>query len=115
LHNRQRMRISNQKVVEKLILDGYDDIWLKPHTARNDTVYTQERKYLATDLWNLFDGICYFNGRPIFLQIKTNSWAPEKPIKQFLKTHYIHVIVFNVTNKLKSCNGKYKIFSREYK
>ena len=55
MHNRQRMRISNRKVVEKLILDGYDDIWLKPHTARNDTVYTQERKYLATDLWNLFD------------------------------------------------------------
>jgi len=115
MNNRQRMRTSNQLAIKDLLQTGYDDIWLKPHTARNDMVYCQDRKYLATDLWNLFDGICFANHRPHFIQIKTNAWASEGPIKKFLKTHYIDAVSINVTNKLKSCNGKYKVFSREYK
>ena len=114
LNNRERMRASNKLAVNHLLKNGYDDIWLKPHSARNDMVYCQDRKYLATDLWNLFDGICFGENRAYYIQVKTNSWAAEEPILKFLKTHSVNVIVVNVTNKLKSCKGKYKVFTREY-
>lgn len=114
MNNRQRMRASNKRVTDYLLEKGYDDIWLKIHSARNDLVRTQRGNYLATDLWNLFDGICFGGNIPFFIQIKTNSWAAAKPIKSFLINHNISVIVFNVTNKPKKCKGKYKVFSREY-
>lgn len=111
------MRASNRKVKDWLLENGYDDIWFKPHTKRTDTVYTQHGTYLATDLWNLFDGICTGGlGHGLFyLQMKTNAWAATKPILKFIKDHpQTNVIVFNVTNKLKDCNGKYKVFVRAY-
>ena len=118
MNNRQRMRASNKLAVSHLLKNGYDDIWLKPHTKRNDMVYCQDRKYLATDLWNLFDGICFGKDlieiKAYYIQVKTNAWAAEEPILKFLKTHSINVIVINVTNKLKACKGKYKVFTRDY-
>jgi len=124
MNNRQRMRASNKRAVDHLLKNGYDDIWLKPHSARNDMVYCQDRKYLATDLWNLFDGICFGEdlievdetnrNKAYYIQIKTNAWAAEKPILKFLKTHSVNVIVINVTSKLKICKGKYKVFVRNY-
>jgi hypothetical protein len=87
-------------------------------------VYCQDRKYLSTDLWNLFDGICFGEdlievdetgrNKAYYIQVKTNAWATEEPILKFLKTHSVNVIVINVTNKLKICKGKYKVFTREY-
>lgn len=120
MKNRQRMRVSNQLTIDYLLENGFDDIWLKPHTWLKDYVYTQKLKaskkryYKATDLWNLFDGIAFIQHKPHYIQIKTNAWAAEKPIKEFLKIHYIDVIVINVTNRLKICKGKYKVFVREY-
>ena len=114
MNNRERMRASNKLAVKHLLANNFDDIWLKAHSARNDMVYCQDRKYLATDLWNLFDGICFGKNRAYYIQVKTNSWAAEEPILKFLKTHSVNVIVVNVTNKLKSCKGKYKVFTREY-
>lgn len=114
MNNRQRMRASNFLVREWLLQNNYDNIWFKPHTARNDIVFTQNGKYLATDLWNLFDGICTGGNTVFFLQMKTNAWAKEKEIKQWIDKINCHVLVFNVTNKCKQCNGKYKVFMREY-
>jgi len=115
MNNRLRMRDTNKKVRFWLLENGYDDIWFKPHSKRNDYVFTQERTYLATDLWNLFDGICFDSlGRPIFLQMKTNAWPKEKPIKDFIRKRMIRVLVLNNTNKMKSTNGKYGIFTRSY-
>ena len=85
MHNRQRMRFSNRKAVLWLLKNGYDDIWLKPHTKRTDLTYTQGEWYRVIDLWNLFDGICFdAEGNIILIQIKTNSWAKEEDIKDFL-------------------------------
>lgn len=116
MHNRDRMRASNTLVREWLLTNKYDQIWFKPHTARNDVVYTQTGKYLATDLWNLFDGMCLDPaGFIVFLQMKTNAWAKEKPIKDFVKKMKgCYALSFNVNNKLKGCNGKYKVFVRDY-
>lgn len=116
MNNRERMRESNLLVRKYLLENNFDHIWFKPHTKRSEYVFTQNGKYLATDLWNLFDGICFTEfGGIVFLQMKTNSWAKEKPIKDFLKkTHDLRVMSFNVTNKMKECNGHYKVFVRKY-
>ena len=116
MNNRERMRASNKLVREWLLQNEYDQIWFKPHTKRTDVVFTQGGKYLATDLWNLFDGICLStSGFIVFLQMKTNSWAKEKPLKDFVKKiNGCFILSFNVTNKLKGCNGKYKVFVRDY-
>ena len=53
MHNRQRMRFSNRKAVLWLLKNGYDDVWLKPHTKRTDLTYTQGEWYRVIDLWNL--------------------------------------------------------------
>ena len=114
MNNRQRMNNSRHIAVEELISRRYNDIWFKSSTNKTDTIYTQDKRYLANSLWNLFDGICFVNNRTCYIKINTNKWPDEKPIKQFLKTHYIHVIAINVTNRLKDCDGKFKAFVREY-
>lgn len=112
MHTRQRMRISNRKVVMWLLKNSYDEIWLKPHTRRADLVYTRGEWYRALDLWNLFDGICFDpDNNLVFLQIKTNSWAKDPPLKAFVDTHKnIKILSFNVKNK----KGKWEILTRQY-
>uniref|UniRef100_A0AAT9JA81 ORF72 n=1 Tax=Nitrosopumilaceae spindle-shaped virus TaxID=3065433 RepID=A0AAT9JA81_9VIRU len=106
------MRASNLLVRKWLLENEYDEIWFKPHSKRNDLVFTQKGNYLATDLWNLFDGMCFKYGTLWFLQNKTNAWAKEKPIRDFIKRHPLNVLIFNVTDKLKECKGHYKVFVR---
>ena len=114
LNNRQRMRASNKRASAYLLDNGYDEIWLKAHGKNPDTTKTQHGNYKALDLWNLFDGICFFKSTPIFLQIKTNAWAKPSPITSFQKRRNIHVMIINVTNKLASCNGNWMVFTRDY-
>jgi hypothetical protein len=115
LNNRQRMRASNKLVREWLLSNNYDEIWFKPHGKRNDYVFTQRGKYMAQDIWNLFDGICFANyGAIVFLQMKTNLWAKDEKFEEFCEDHNCRILSFNVTNKKKECKGKYKVFVREY-
>lgn len=107
------MYVSNRLARLELLNSGYDQIWFKAHSKRNDLVFTQGGNYLATDLWNLFDGICWFNDKVVFFQVKTNAWASMGPIKKFMKRHKLSVLIINVTNKLKASKGKYKVFIRE--
>lgn len=111
------MRASNKLVREWLLSNGYDEIWFKPHGKRNDYVFTQKGSYMSQDIWNLFDGICIDkNGFVTFLQMKTNSWAKEKPIKDCInKIRCGYALSFNVTNKLKECKNHYKLFVRDYR
>lgn len=101
MNRRQRMYKSNDKAREFLIKNGYDQIWLKAHTRRQDTIFTQHYNYKATDLWNLFDGICFKDGHLYFLQIKTDAWPPLKPIFEFKSMHYPmgRVLLANVKKK----------------
>ena len=115
LNNRQRMRVSNKLVREWLLENNYDQIWFKPHGKRNDYVFTQAGNYMAQDIWNKFDGICFnIVGDPVFLQMGTNSWHTDKDFKKFTGRYNVNVLLFNVANKLKECNGRYKVFTREY-
>lgn len=99
MNNRERMRTSDGYAVKWLLQNGYDEIWLKPHTRWNDTVYCQHWNYKAKDVWNLFDGACYKNGVLYFIQVQTNSWKCDKEIQEFIKTHKIKALLINVKGK----------------
>ena len=113
MNPRERMRVSNRKAVLWLLEKGYDDIWLKPHGRRHDLIYTSGEWYRALDLWNLFDGICFDKGgNVVLIQIKTNAWASEKNIKDFLRDkNNVIVLVLNVSRREK----KWGVYVREYK
>jgi len=106
MNRRQTMYHSNKLTREYLLREEYDQIWLKPHLRRKDRVFAQQGMYLATDLWNLFDGIAFKEGILFFLQIKTNAWAPERPIMEFLNQYVqfsdtIKAMIINVRKKKK--------------
>jgi hypothetical protein len=110
---RERMRSSNRKAVLWLLKNNYDEVWLKSHTRRSDLVYTRGEWYRALDLWNLFDGICFDdNDNIVFIQIKTNAWAKEKPLISFANTHKnVRVLSINVKQKK---DKKWEVLYREY-
>lgn len=101
MNNRQRMYASNKLARQMLLKDGYDNIWFKRHTRRKDIIFTQKGNYLATDLWNLFDGICTgLDGKIVFFQVKTNAWAKMEPIIEFNKGKSGYdILIINITKK----------------
>ena len=77
---RDTMRDNNTLSREWLIKKGYTQIWLKQHNRHLDQVWDhnsapegediQVLKYMAQDMFNLFDGICFdSNGSLTFLAI----------------------------------------------
>jgi len=112
LNNRQKMRMSNNRTVYYLNKLGYTDIVLRTHCRHKDVVNNLNRKYRCTDYWNLFDGMMFDrNGEIVFIQIKTNNWAPEKPIRDFLAFRKVRVMSICVTNKY----GKWQVLTRDIK
>jgi hypothetical protein len=111
------MRSSNRKVVLYLLDKGYTEIWLKAHGRRHDLVYKDNTKnswYRALDLWNLFDGICLDpNNGIVFLQLKTNAWAKEEPLKEWAKKTKSKVMSFNC--KYSTTLKKWDVLERTYK
>ena len=110
------MRESNKIAREWLLQSGHDQIWFKAHTKFNDTIYCQNGKYLALDLWNLFDGICFDRyGDIVFLQMKTNSWAKDQPLQDFVnKYQHTRILSLNICNTLKITKGKYMVRVRAF-
>lgn len=80
---------TNRIAREYLLKNGYDQIWFKKHTRRKDIVWTQNGRYLATDLWNLFDGMCFTNDRHlVFFQVKTNAWPKTEEYNTFIQKYF---------------------------
>ena len=112
------MRASNKLVREWLLSHDYTHIWFKAHTNRSDKVFTNKGSYLASDLWNLFDGIAIRrrDERIYFLQMQTNSWANEKHIKFWTQRVVgVKVLSFNVNNIQKETKGKWTVLYRGIK
>ena len=116
MHVRERMRYSNKLAVAWMLANGFDQIWLKRHVRRHDFHYTQKGNYVALDLWNLFDGICWYRGRTVYIQIKTNGWADEKAIMAWLETKASNtiVLVINVKKKPKKQGRGWVVKNRFY-
>ena len=111
MNPRQRMRFSNRRAVNWLIENGYDEVWLKPHVRRQDLIYTRGEWYRALDLWNLFDGICFSpDGEAVFLQIKTNAWAKDCDIIDFMADKKILAMSINV----KEVKKKWQVLLRGF-
>ena len=116
MHVRERMRYSNKLAVAWMLANDFDQIWLKRHVRRHDFHYTQKGNYVALDLWNLFDGICWYRGRTVYIQIKTNGWADEKAIMAWLeaKASNTIVLVINVKKKPKKQGRGWVVKNRFY-
>jgi len=104
MNRRKRMYASNLRARNFLLENNHDEIWFKSHTRRKDKVYAQCGTYKATDLWNLFDGVCFdYEGNLVFFQVKTNGWPDRKPIITFLRKwglgFYILAINVHLTKK----------------
>ena len=110
------MRYSNKMAIKWMLKKGFDQIWLKRHVRRHDFHYTQNGNYVALDLWNLFDGICWYQGHTVYIQIKTNGWADEKAIMDWLQDKAANtiVLVINVRRKPKSKGTGWMIANRFY-
>jgi len=101
MNNRQRMYASNRKareyILEKL---ECDHVYFKEHLKRKSKFYRKDGLYLATDFFNLFDGLCIHKGSLCFFQVKTNAWPNYKRITEFLNDkHGFGVFAINVEPK----------------
>lgn len=111
---KKRFYKTNDLAREWLINQGYTQIWLKTHARRKDTIWMKRDhhlsgkayivKYQATDLWNLFDGICFDDcGCLHFLQIKTDGWPNKNQIVNFLEDKQgVYVLAINVKTRIKN-------------
>jgi hypothetical protein len=113
MNKRAIMRASNKRAVEQLERAGHTDITLRTHCKHKDFLYNLNKGATQqTDFFNLFDGFSYDHDNVFtWLQFKTNKWAAERPIKEFVERRKQPVIVVNVTNK----SGHWETLMRRYK
>ncbi len=90
MNNRQRMYASN-KTARKYMLEvmGANHVYFKEHTKRKSKFYLtfangESGYYLATDFFNLFDGLCFIGSSLCFFQIKTNAFPSTAEFNNFL-------------------------------
>ena len=112
VNNRAKMRLSNNIAVQYLLKMGYTDITLRTHCRHKDFIYNKEKKFRATDYWNLFDGMGFNqHGELIFLQFKTNAFPAAKHIISFCTRYKQKCVVVNVKTHIR---GKPIIATRAY-
>jgi len=112
MNNRAKMRLTNNIAVQHLLKMGYTDITLRTHCRHKDFVYNKEKKYRATDYWNMFDGMGFDNHQNlIFLQFKTNAFPAAKPIISFCTQYKQKCVCVNVKTHIR---GKNIIVLRKY-
>ena len=116
MHVRARMRYSNKIAIKWMLSKGFDQIWLKRHVRRHDFHYTKNGNYVALDLWNLFGGICWYEGKTVYIQIKTNGWADDDAINGWLADKAVNtiVLVINVKKKPKKQGHGWIVANRFY-
>ena len=83
-----------------MLRHGITEIWFKRHGKWHDTIYkNQLESYKALDLWNLFDGLAWWNHRPVYFQIKTNGWANKIKLESWIKDKSKDAVVLSINVK----------------
>jgi hypothetical protein len=114
MNPRQRMRISNIKAKDWMLEKGFTDIWFKKHGKWHDKIYKNKlESYSALDLWNLFDGACWFGERPVFFQVKTNGWANKIKLGSFIIQKSPAVLVLSINVKGSPTHG-WKVWNQTF-
>ena len=104
MNNRQRMYASNAKARAYILADlGGTHVYFKEHLKRKSKFHMSgDNFYNATDFFNLFDGLFIYQKRLVFFQVKTNAYANEGRIIDFLSiVAGFRVLVINVKTKPK--------------
>ena len=85
--NRETFRESNAKAIEWLHKHGFKQVLLRTHCRHKDLVYaTKFHKYLSTDYWNHWDGMCFDrHGYLWFIQIKTSGFPKDEGILEWMQ------------------------------
>ena len=107
MNRRDRMYETNKKAKKWLLDHEFDYIWFKPHhdsrkKKHKETYTTKQGVFYQTDLYNLFDGICFDNaGNVVFLQMSTGKFHPVKKYEDFFmdKDSCYCVLLCAVKNK----------------
>ena len=109
MNNRQRMYASNRKAREHILKEMHgSEVYFKEHLRRKSRFYFNSGFYLATDFFNLFDGLCFIDGCLCFFQIKTNAWPSTKRIDEFYHgKNGFGVFAINVRTKQKDLKVKW--------
>ena len=87
---RSQMQETNRQARKFLFAEGWDWIWFKSHVdarKRGDYYYLalDQKAIMCLDPYNLFDACAYDpNGIFWWIQIKTDNWPDEVPIKAFM-------------------------------
>lgn len=116
MNNRQRMYQSNYKARDYILkrMDA-SDVYFKEHTRRKSRFFNKDGFYLATDFFNLFDGLCFIDGSLCFFQIKTNAWPSEAEINNFLRGKFgFGVFALNVIPKKRIIKEKWYTMSSDF-
>lgn len=119
-NKRSQMQESNRQARKFLFAEGFDAIWMKSHTdsrrGGSDYYYLSldQKAKQCTDVFNLFDGCCYdADGQFWWVQIKTDQWPPEEPIKNFMIGKSTNIMAINVKKPTKT-RKNYTIATREW-
>lgn len=115
MNRRHVMYRTNRLARTWLLQNDYDMIWLKPHLDNRkikDFYYTKNGTFQMTDIYNLFDGLCFDqHGTPTFLQISTTNFHPEGPYQEFIKDKACKILLIKVVKK----NGKSQVQAKNIK
>lgn len=113
IHPRQRMRYSNKKAREWMLQRGFDEIFFLTHARQKHWVHEKTKSYKCMDMWNLFDGACFYNNEVVFFQIKTNSWANSNTMYAWVTRRVQGTKVLSINVK-GSESKEWKVYSRLY-
>lgn len=100
--NRDELKKSNGRARAFLFAEGWDWLWFKSHVdfRRCDYYYlaNDPKAHGCIDPFNLFDACGYdHEGRFWWIQIKTNEWPSEAPLKGFmLGKRDVRILAINV-------------------
>jgi hypothetical protein len=105
---RDKMVDNNTLAREWMIRNGYTDIWLKKHTKFLDSVWShnaspdgmQVTKYMAQDIWNLFDGLAIHPEKIVTFLAIGIQFKKIKELEQFLADKKgMHVLMIKINRK----------------
>ena len=72
--------------------------------------FIQSSYYLATDLFNLFDGVALSPRGLVFFQVKSDAWPKTELLNDFKRKYGNIIMALNVRKK----DNRIQVFKREY-
>lgn len=99
MNNRAKMRRSNQKAIEFLLQNGFDAVYIIPHTRYDSFTYLKNTKIRSKDILGIADGIAIRNGVVYMIQVKSNSFDGFNKFLSIIRGFNLYGLFLNVKNR----------------